>query len=775
MRGNYYLFAAAIGLGIAVALSSHRTMAITCALLVIIYLSIKNKSLVLMLVLVLTGAGAAAWAYVVDGQNETMLHEEVDTIHGQIDDVPEMDGDRVSFLLQLPEGKERVQVFARLVDEEALSAFADLSPGHECTIAGEMRAPRSARNFNAFDYQTFLYEQRVHWTFHHVQGEDDMICRASAGSAITSVKQWRHTGIRFIEDVFPGDIQGLAMALLFGERSHMEAETLEAYQDLGIVHLLAISGLHVGLVSGFLFFFFIRLGISRERACELLLILLPLYALLAGAAPSVLRAVLMSCAVLSCIRFRVPLHPADGISLAFIGLLLYNPYMLFHVGFQLSFAISFALIASAAIFAGAKTRLRQFMFVSILAQVVSFPLIVYHFHTYSLLSLPLNIAFVPVVSVIILPAVWVLFLLSMISPFLSSVWLLLLEKMVAVFHTVFTYVHQHSGLILVFGKASGVWVILMVVLVIIVAILFEKRRKSFVYAAVLVTVVTAFQYFYPYFDSQLRVTFIDVGQGGSILIELPYQRGVYLIDGGGAITFPKENWQEQEQRPDPGRQTVVPYLQSLGISHLDKVIVTHGDYDHYGGLFAVVEEMSVDTLLYPHAEIDNDEVEHFLVHAQEQGAQLAFVHEGMGWSVDAFAFHILHPTQEGGGEWESDNDQSIVIDAHLYGTRWLFTGDLEEEGEKRLIRDYPDLRADILKAGHHGSQTSTIPSFVEHLRPTAAVISAGENNRYNHPHPDVIQTLEEAGVQIFRTDEQGAARFYYQDRRWHGETMIDEE
>ncbi|WP_160141519.1 DNA internalization-related competence protein ComEC/Rec2 [Salicibibacter halophilus] len=773
MRGNYFLFAAAMGFGVAAALSPHRTMMIFGALLVFSYLSFKNRSLLLLVALVFMGAGAAVWAYIVDEQNESVLHKEVDTIHGNIDDVPEMDGDRVSFFLQLPEHNERVQVFARIVDEETLPAFADLSPGHECTIEGEMRAPRPARNFNAFDYRTFLYEQRVHWTFHHVQEEGDMTCRAIAGAGLTSVKQWRHTGIRFIEDVFPNEIQGLAMALLFGERSHMEADTLEAYQDLGIVHLLAISGLHVGLVSGFLFFLFIRLGISRERACEILLIILPLYALLAGAAPSVLRAVLMSCLVLLCIRFRIPLHPADGISFAFIGLLLYNPYMLFHVGFQLSFVISFSLIASATIFARAKTRFRQFLLVSILAQVISFPLIVYHFHTYSLLSLPLNIAFVPVVSVIILPAVWMLFILSIISSFLSSVWLLLLEKMVAVFHFLFIYVHQHSGLILVFGQPSGVWVILMVVLVVIAAILYEKRRKSVVFVVGFLIAAAAFQYFIPYLDAQLRVTFIDVGQGDSILIETPYQRGVYLIDGGGAITFPQENWQEQEQQPDPGRQTVVPYLQSLGISHLDKVIVTHGDYDHYGGLFAVVEAMKVDTVLYPHTDIEeNSEVGRFLMHAQEQGAQLAFVHEGMGWAFDAFAFHILHPTLDGGGE--SDNDQSIVIDAHLYGTRWLFTGDLEEEGEKRLIRDYPELQTDILKAGHHGSQTSTTPSFVAHLNPIAAVISAGESNRYNHPHPDVIQTLGEAEVQIFRTDEQGALRFYYQGERWQGETMIDE-
>ncbi|WP_160112333.1 DNA internalization-related competence protein ComEC/Rec2 [Salicibibacter kimchii] len=772
MRGNYYLFAAATGFGVAAALSSYRAMMIAGALLVFTYLSIKNRSLLLLFALIFTGAGAAIWAYVVDGQNETVLHEEVDTIDGQIADVPDMDGDRVSFSLQLPDHNERVQVFVRVVDEEALPVFADLSPGHECTILGEIRTPRPARNFNAFDYRSYLYEQRVHWTFHHVQGKDDMTCRDSGDTGITSVKQWRHSGIRFIEDVFPDEIQGLAMALLFGERSYMEADTLEAYQDLGIVHLLAISGLHVGLVSGFLFFLFIRLGISRERACEMLLILLPLYALLAGAAPSVLRAVLMSCCVLLCIRFRVPLHPADGISFAFIGLLLYNPYMLFHVGFQLSFVISFALIASAVIFARAKTRIRQFMLVSFLAQVVSFPLIVYHFHTYSLLSLPLNILFVPVVSVIILPTIWLLFLFSIISPFLSSVWLLLLEKIVNVFHSLFTYLHQHSGLMFVFGQPSGVWVMLMVVFVVIAAILLEKRRKAVVFAIGLLISAAALQYFYADLVPQLRVTFIDVGQGDSILIELPYRQGVYLIDGGGTITFPQEDWQERDQQPDPGRQTVVPYLQSLGINHLDKVIVTHGDYDHYGGLFAVVEEMEVDTVLSPHTDIENSEVERFLMHAREQGAQPTFVHEGMGWSVDAFTFRILHPTPTGGGE--SDNDQSIVIDAHLYGTRWLFTGDVEEEGEKRLIRDYPELSADILKAGHHGSQTSTTSSFVEHLNPMVAVISAGENNRYNHPHPDVLQTLEKAGVQIFRTDEQGAIRFYYQNRRWHVETMIDE-
>ncbi|SDI34641.1 DNA internalization-related competence protein ComEC/Rec2 [Natribacillus halophilus] len=772
MRGQSFLWAVAACFGVAAALSPHQGLIISSAFIVFGYLSFKNRSFFTLLTLVFVGVCTFIWAYVYDEQNDTVLSEHVHTIQGRVDNVPELDGDRISFFLQLPEHNERVQVSARVTEEDALAAFQQLNPGHECTIAGEISTPSSARNFNAFDYQNYLYEQGVHWTLQHVHGEDEMSCREADGTWLTSLKQWRHTGIRYIEDVFPPELQGLAAALLFGERSHMEADTLEAYQDLGIIHLLAISGLHVGIVSGFLFLLFVRSGISRERVCELLLLLLPVYALLAGAAPSVLRAVLMTCFVLLCFRFRIQLQPIDGISLAFLVLLMHDPYLLFHVGFQLSFTISFALIASAAIFRQAKRRIHQFMLVSMLAQVISFPLIVYHFHTYSLVSLPLNIIYVPIVSLIILPMVWILFFLSMLTTFLASFWFFLLENIVAFLHGFFTFLHQNGGMIAVFGRPSGVWVIAMFVIIIVALILFEKRRKTVIFAISLFVATAIFQYVQPYVDGQLRVTFIDVGQGDSILIELPYRQAVYLIDGGGTVMFPREDWQEREQQPDPGRQTVVPYLQSLGIRHVDKVIVTHGDYDHYGGLFAVTEQMDVGTLLYPRVEVDGPAVEAFLLHAREQGAELAFVHEGMHWSVGAYTFQILHPTRHGDGQ--TDNDDSIVIDANMYDTRWLFTGDLEAEGEQRLVREYPHLRADVLKAGHHGSQTSTTQAFVEHLEPTAAVISAGKDNRYNHPHPDVISNLEEADVHIYRTDLQGAIRFVYQDTGWKVERKVSE-
>ena len=214
-----------------------------------------------------------------------------------------------------------------------------------------------------------------------------------------------------------------------------------------------------------------------------------------------------------------------------------------------------------------------------------------------------------------------------------------------------------------------------------------------------------------------------------------------------------------KKRPfEVGRDTVVPFLKSKGITTLDKLIITHGDSDHAGGAEAVLNELKVKELVLPDL-LERSELEEKLIKlATEKRIKIRFVQKGDQWKIENQSFTILSPNE---GTSSNKNNSSIVLYTEMGGLRWLFTGDLEEEGEKTLIAEYPDLKIDVLKVGHHGSQTSSSDLFLDVLSPKLAIISAGKNNRFNHPHQDVLDALEKRKIKILRTDLSGAITYKF--------------
>ncbi len=225
-----------------------------------------------------------------------------------------------------------------------------------------------------------------------------------------------------------------------------------------------------------------------------------------------------------------------------------------------------------------------------------------------------------------------------------------------------------------------------------------------------------------------EVTFLDVGQGDCIFIRLPFGKGNYLIDTGGSLTFEKQPWQERDQAFDVGEDTVVPFLKSKGVTKLDKLILTHGDADHAGSAEAILQEMRVQELVLPDRKEKNELERKLIGMAQSEGIAIRYVHGGDRWRVGENRFYILSPEVNSQGD---SNDGSIVIYTELGGLKWLFTGDLEAEGEAKLMKKNPTLSVDVLKVGHHGSKSSTTEDFLERLSPQWAIISVGENNDIN--------------------------------------------
>ncbi len=771
MKGKVYLLALAACLGTAAAIeiSAKAAGGGFFLLLVLCFLKKEKHSVCLFIVcifLISLFRGMAA-----DSNNVTSLSPETSFVDGKIMAGPDIDGNLLTMTLSLPH-KETLPVSYIISSPEEKEELQTLTPGLHCRLHGSLSPPSKPSNFGAFDYQQYLYRQSAHWVF-----TPDHFTASHCLSEVTDMKDrlkvWRHEGIHWIENVFPEDVQGLIAALIFGERTLLEPDLLSSYQRLGLVHLLAVSGLHVGIITGTLFYIFIRLGITREHTYSLLIAFLPAYIILAGGAPSVIRASMMTLLVLICLKSKLPISPIDTIAWVFIFLLWHNPYYLFHIGFQLSFLVSFSLLVSShKIFSKVKGAAFQLCFVSLIAQLSSFPLLVLHFYSVSFLSYPLNLFFIPFISLFVLPGSFILFFLSLWFPPAYNLFIIPFTSIVTLSHEVLNLAASIPEAQAVFGKPSLVIMGLFIITTYVLFLSFEKKKRAIVAASSLWVMAAGIQLAVPYLDKNGYVTLLDVGQGDSILIELPLREGVYLIDAGGHVAFEREEWQERSSVYDPGARVVVPYLQHRGIKQIDKMIVSHGHWDHYGGMFAVMEETKVKRVLYGNVPLEGEGERELFTAMSERKIPVYAVSEGDRWSTSGVDFLILSPK----GNESSVNNRSIVLWMKMNGENWLFTGDMEGESEKRFIEEHGDVRADILKVAHHGSQTSTSPEFIKQIQPKAALIPAGRCNRFGHPHSSVLETLEQEDVMVFRTDVHGSVRFTFTEMGVKGwEVMLSEE
>ena len=247
----------------------------------------------------------------------------------------------------------------------------------------------------------------------------------------------------------------------------------------------------------------------------------------------------------------------------------------------------------------------------------------------------------------------------------------------------------------------------------------------------------------------VRVTFLDVGQGDSAVIETPSGR-VVVIDGGGIPTT------DEREGGDPGNRVLVPFLRSRGISAIDLLVATHPDDDHVQGLVAAVNRLSVRAALDSGIPSGLGPCTRLRAAWKARGVRVHTARRGQVFELGGGAhLEVLHPVEPFLTGTHSDDNNNAIVLRLVYGKiRVLFTADAEREAEESLLRSGLDLQADVLKAGHHGSRGSTSAAFLKAIQPTAAILSCGRNNRFGHPHKETLQRLE--GVQLFRTDQQGA-------------------
>ncbi|MDX8341908.1 DNA internalization-related competence protein ComEC/Rec2 [Rossellomorea sp. YZS02] len=671
------------------------------------------------------------------------------TIQLTIKDIPSIDGN--SFISLATIRGEKILARYYFTSEEEKRAFKQLKPGAVCEVEGELTEPPPNKNPNLFNYKKFLYHQGVYW-FLDIKEFEGCESKSSWKDILITL---RFTGLKNIEESFPPTTVGVTQALLFGETGMIEEDTMKSFRELGVVHLLAISGLHVGMLFAFLHHFLLRAGVTREAASWMGISFLLCYIVLTGGSPSVVRASSMLIVLLLVRKTSLNIRVFDSLTVVFLILVLYEPFSVFNVGFQLSFVVSFSLVISSRTILKDASSLRQMLMVTIVAQLSSLPIVIYHFYEFSLIGFLTNLLYVPLFSTIVLPMAIIMYFLSSI---VTAGWVMVpYETLLEGIQWLSSAVSSFPLSTLVMGRPHFLVLLCYLILIYYAFVGFERRKY---FSGVLLILLGFLHLLWNNFHPYGEVVFIDVGQGDATLIDLPYNRGTYLIDTGGEIQFPKEKWEEKSSSFSVGEDIVVPFLKSKGITRIDTLILTHGDLDHVGGAEAVLNEVEVTEILISPGSREKVEMEKIVEKAQNKRVSVREAMFPSGWRGDEEGLHIVSPLDEA---YEGNND-SIVIYGEIGLRKWLFTGDLEEEGESGLMKTF-DLPVDVLKVGHHGSNTSSTEPFLEETNPDVAVISAGETNRFGHPHPDVVERLTTRGMTIYNTAMNGAITYRFWDKR----------
>ena len=654
---------------------------------------------------------------------------------------------------------EKLYVVHTFSSEQEKTYYESMSiTGFTYRVQGELVPPHPPAHAYAFSMQDYLVSKGVSGTF-EVKSWTFM---SEEKSLRTLLAKQRLQLKKHIEETFPSSLIAEAQALLIGIQDHVDDELQRAYQKLGITHLFAISGLHVALVSWLFFEGLLRIGVRKEMATIVLLMILPVYGFIAGGAPSVWRAVSVVefVMLMRYVKWRVPID--DALAISFIGFVLLEPGVIFQVGFQLSYLATASLIYSGLIFKQAKSWFMQSFLLTFVCQLLVYPLLLHHFYEISISSFLVNIIFVPLFSFVVLPVNIVLLVITYVSMPMAKLLFIVYEPLRRWLTDIILYVQALPLQLWSPGKPA-IWLVCVAFLSVLVGFYLLEKRRYARFAIVLLVPVFCI-HLAPLLYNETKVTFLNVGQGDCAVIEIPFRRAVYVVDAGGILRFGQEAWKVSNSQYEVGKQVVVPFLKGKGIREIDIFIVTHADADHVEGAEEVLEEIRMREIHVTPGSLDKPVMNDLLAEAKKQRVPVKEKMQGTVWQNGETSFHYLWPNDL---EYEGNND-SIVLFMRQGAFKALLTGDLEEHGEQQLLKLYGSELADmtVLKAGHHGSKTSSADAFVDLLNPRLTIFSAGLDNRYGHPHADVVERFLSRELSVVTTGTDGTIEVRIRKDRW---------
>jgi len=586
----------------------------------------------------------------------------------------------------------------------------------------------------------------------------------------------RHWTLQLYKRTMPPPYADLAAKLMCSIVYGISASPLpeviqEPFRRAGVMHVLVASGTQVSLIVLMLLFLFRGLRLNGVVQASILVPIVLLYAMVAGSHPSILRAAVMGIIVVFALWNRRDCDHWTTLGAAALGILAINPDDLFSIGFQLSFAAVIGLMAMSPRLvphlSAAPHWLALTTAYTVGAQLMVLPLLAHYFGYFSLVGFVSNLVIVPWAGVLVATGLATC-MVGAVSPFLAEAANVFNAHVVfGLFNATNFFARAPHATIDIVPPPGEAMLAYYVLLFVGAGLLDEDFRRRWRWERVLVYLAVAGACVAVFlsqrsFRDEMTVTFVDMGQGEAIVVRSPSGR-IVLIDGGSA------NYRGR----DVAQRVLLPYLLSAGVRRLDAVVISHPHDDHINALPTVLRELPVSAVLTGGLDGGAAAMEEITKICRQRRIPLQPLSRraqlDLGRGVKAYMLLPMSPPLQG---TESDlNNNSIVLKLCYGKTSLLLTGDLENEGEKRLLKRGDNLKSTLLKVGHQGAATSTSTAFLRAVHPDVAVISVGAMNSFGHPRPETVQRIRDSGAQIYRTDVDGAITFRTNGTSYNVETF----
>ena len=597
-----------------------------------------------------------------------------------------------SFKLTI-KGKEKLIVY--------ISNIENIELGDKVVVKGKYTLPKKATIPNNFDYQKYLYNNHI---FYIMYAKELKIIKKNQNITF-KIKKY------ILDKTSNYTNNGYLNAFIIGDKTDLEF--YETYQNNGISHLFALSGMHISMLS-----LIIYKLVNKFKHKDLIVIMFLLfYITLTNFSASILRTIIFFIILKLNKKLDLNISTKNALLITLSIIMIYNPLIVFDIGFQYSGLVTFGLIVSTKYYK--KNYFYNLFITSFIALLFSVPITLYNNYELNLLSILNNLINVPLITFVIYPLSLLTFLLKFLEP-IYNLTINLLE-----------FINNISSIFSLNIIVPKVHIIFYLIYYLLIYLYIESNNKKYILIACLYLLSFKLK---PFIDRNNYVYYLDVGQGDSSLII--YNDIVVMNDTGGTSNYNVSSG-------------CIKLLKSLGYSHIDYLILTHGDFDHMGDSIYLINNYKVKNVV-----LNNDnfnELETNLIKELKK-KKIKYYQNVEKIPISNNIITILNTE-----EYDNENDNSNVIYIELNNYKFMFMGDAGVDKEKDILERYNISNIDVLKVGHHGSKTSSSKEFIDEINPKYGVISVGKNNRYGHPNKEVLNNLYNS--KIYRTDQDGSIMF----------------
>lgn len=622
-----------------------------------------------------------------------------------------------------------------------------LSYGDKIEFYLNYSKPLAARNYMGFDYSSYLKTKKIFGTADLKNEDVKIISNNNSNIILNKIYKLRHFMKTKIEEVLPKETAGLCLGMLIGETSEIGEDLQGNFRDSNLSHILAVSGANVSYIIVSITYVFNKLCFRKKISKIISIILLILFMLLTGCTASVNRACIMAILMLIADLLHRKSDVYNNLAISALILLIINPYTILDIGFKLSYMGTIGIVFlhdKISNFIKVNNKIGKYFLEMILvttcANLAIIPIMMYHFNTISLTFYFSNVLSGPILGIVVIMG-FIMFFVSLISNFLAIPIAFILNIMLN-FIIKIAEITANMPLSKIIVITPSIFFIICWY-VIITAITYKTKVKRLYYEnrkllkiiVVCILVISLISNLIIIFNRNLKIYFIDVGQGDSCLIVTPSNKKI-LIDGGGS-EFGSFN---------VGEKTLLPYLLDRKIISLDYIIISHFDSDHVGAVLYLLQKIKIKNIIIGKQFEISENYKEFMKIVKEKNIKVYIVKEGQKINIEKnLYFYVLWPSSEEAINENSINNNSLVCKMQYLNFSILFTGDIEELAERIILEKYSNtniLKSTVLKVAHHGSKSSSIGDFLNKVEPKIALIGVGENNNFGHPNEGVLYRLK---------------------------------